>query len=309
MRYLKIKWLCGIGSTFLALLGVSALEYDEAFFPAFKQHSAESLQLRGLAELYPNTILFEAPELKVRSLREEAASIETIPPDITYVRIYRLEEAIDVIQKVIESPALILDMRYLQSESAGMELARLLNNGSNTASVTVVGEVPVSITTSKTKLEKETTPRKHPAIVLCNRQTAGPFEAMLHSLQSNQSVIAVGEATAGRTGSYKKTNNEIWMIKGEVRPDADTSLLATGFIPRIAIDATPETNYLSYNLYEAGTPISHLLRGERITNEAVSENEDRAADGAETFEPDAVLQRAVDIVAALQILQQLPDNH
>lgn len=296
----------------LLLCGSSHLsadvQVDTKFFPNLDQHTDETIQLRGLASLYPGTIFFEAPELSTRSQRQEAAKVETLPNKITYVRIYRLEEAIAAIQKTMDQPALILDLRYLQSESSGVKLANLLNSEPAVKSLTAVGKVPAKIQDALDELSIAATKRSYPAIVLCNRETAGPFEAILQILQSNGCIIGVGEATAGRTGFYTNLNDQAWVIEGELRPTPKMSLIKTGFVPRIEIEATPESNYLSYNIYEAGTPITRVLRnGNLLTSK--DKKDDKVDSEAEKFEPDAVLQRGVDIVAALQVLQQLPESN
>jgi hypothetical protein len=282
-------------------------QLDPTFFPEASKHTEESIRLHGLAQLYPGTILFESPELITRSEREEAARIEKLPRSITYIRIYRLDEAIPVIKEILDDQAVILDMRYLQSPHSGAALIPLLQSKQADTKITTVGVVPQAITDQLKPFEQAPTiNRRYPTVVLCNRQTAGPFEAILHSLQANGSIIAVGEATAGRTGYYKQTDNATaWMIEGELRPSSDTSLIASGFIPRIEIEGSPQKNYMSYHLYEAGTNIQRLLKDD--TKEIDEHTEDTDKDT--NFEPDAVLQRGVDIVAALQILQQLPDSH
>ncbi|MEN8662615.1 MAG: hypothetical protein ACN4GF_03715 [Lentimonas sp.] len=283
--------------------------FESEFFPELDAHSDELIRLKGLAELYPGTILFEEPKLAIRSQREEAASIEELPREITYVRIYRLEEAITALKEVVNHPALILDMRYLQSDRSGIALANLLNRENNTATLTAVGQITIEVKGTAKDPEDASSQRSYPAIVLCNRETAGPFEAILHSLQSQGCILAVGEATSGRTGYYQASDHGAWIIEGEVRPTPELSILETGFVPRIEIDATPESNYISYYLYEAGTSITRLLRDD--TKQSVTPKDDEAKtnkETAETFEPDAVLQRGVDIVAALQVLQQLPEN-
>ncbi|MGJ8652935.1 MAG: hypothetical protein ACSHX8_06640 [Opitutaceae bacterium] len=282
-------------------------QIDTEFFPGLDDQSDETIHLHGLASLYPGTILFKTPELLTRSQRQEAAKVEDLPNKIAYVRIYRLEEAISAIRKTVDTPALILDLRYLQAESLGAELASLLSSEPRIESLTAIGKVPASIEEALGELSISATKRTYPAIVLCNRETAGPFEAILHILQKNGSIIGVGEATAGRTGFYKKAKDQIWVIEGELRPTQNTSLINTGFVPRIEIDATPESNYMSYHIYEAGTPISRVLRKENLL--ATDDTEDSTEDAdAEKFEPDHVLQRGVDIVAALQVLQQLPES-
>jgi hypothetical protein len=292
--------LCG------SLALTAEVDLDAEFFPKLDQHSDETIRLHGLASLYPGTVLFETPELATRSQRVEAAKIEDLPNNIAYVRIYRLDEAISAIRDTIKRPALILDLRYLQSESAGIELANLLNSQSNVDSLTAVGQLPSSIQSAIDEIAVKAANRKYPAIVLCNRETAGPFEAILQILQKNGCIIGVGEATAGRTGFYKTEDEQTWIIEGELRPSPHESLINQGFIPRIQMQATPESNYVSYHIYEAGTPISRLLRG----NKPIMPESDEPSESApDKFEPDAVLQRGVDIVAALQVLQQLPNNN
>jgi len=309
---LSAQRLLKIGSCLLgAVCGASShsAELNLEFFPGLESHSEEVIRLRGLADLYPNTIWFEDPKLETRSLRDEAARIEELPREITYARVYRLDEAVSAIREVIDNPALIIDMRYLQSESSGIALASLLNSDRKVASVAAVGDVTVEIKDSINQRETIALQRSYPAIVLCNRETAGPFEAILHALQANGCIIAVGEATAGRTGYYKQSDTGAWIIAGEIRPSADVSILASGFVPRIEIEATPESNYLSYHLFEAGTPIARLLRNDAQKQAPTPKDDDDSDEKEdEDFEPDAVLQRGVDIVAALQVLEQLPEN-
>jgi sulfur carrier protein ThiS len=139
-------------------------------------------------------------------------------------------------------------------------------------------------------------------IVLCNRETAGPFEAVLAKLQQHGAIIGVGEATAGRTGFYEKSDHHTWILHGEIRPDEATSLVGTGFQPRIQLEINSEENYLSYHLYEAGTTIEQLLSQKNT----MPNNEAMEVEGV-LIKPDRILQRGVDIIAALQILQQQPE--
>ncbi|MFT6059959.1 MAG: hypothetical protein ACJAS5_001404, partial [Lentimonas sp.] len=72
------------------------------------------------------------------------------------------------------------------------------------------------------------------------------------------------------------------------------------FEPRIRLESDAKENYLSYHLYEAGTDIMQLLR-----NEDSSSDRDPIGEAeSSSIEPDRILQRGVDIIAALQILQQ-----
>ena len=275
---------------------------DESLFPALSTYSDETIRLHGLAQLYPDRVLFEAPQLTTATESRVATRVEDLPREIKYIRLYRLAEAKAVLAEFQAHQALILDFRFLKSERSAIELFDLFATTGWAEALTTIGDVPEQIT--DITLSDSYTLRDTPVIVLCNRETAGPFEAILHRLQQNGSIIAVGEPTAGRTGFYQKEDAAAWILQGELRPDSDTSLVGSGFEPRIQIPLTAEKSYLCYHLYEAGTAITQLLRQE----ERETEQSDSKPKHTDTpIETDQVLQRGVDIIAALQTLQQQPE--
>ena len=284
---------------------LSALQFDETFFPNLEETREEDVYLRGIAQLYPGRVLFEAPALIARSERTEAAKIENLPRDVKYVRIYRLEEAIPVIREVIAHPALVLDFRYLKSPSSGSALHALMSRRTAETTLTLIGDAPDHIREELAQAERGTVNRAHPAIILSNRETAGPFEAVLAGLQTEGSIIAVGENTAGRTGFYDHIRPQTWVLCGELRPAPQISLIPGGFAPRIHVKLSPETDYRSYHLYEAGTQLEQLIRQETRTLPVSKDNGESSAVSVQT---DQVLQRGIEIVAALQVLQELPDS-
>jgi hypothetical protein len=117
----------------------------------------------------------------------------------------------------------------------------------------------------------------------------------------------VGEATAGSTGSFRPHPevDGVWILCGEIRPSPDLSLIPGGVMPRITVAMSAKDNYRAYFLYEAGTSISSLIQKENLESKKTS------ADHPEEHPPaalqDLVLQKGIDIVAALQILEQLPE--
>ena len=102
----------------------------------------------------------------------------------------------------------------------------------------------------------------------------------------------MGETTAVQTGFYKQVEGPAWLLEGEIRPADKTSLIGAGFVPRIQVKLTPEQSYTAYHWYEAGSPLKQILEGSRS-----GENEDEPKQSI-----DPVLERAVEIVTALQIL-------
>ena len=275
---------------------------DESLFPGLSTYSDEAIRLHGLAQLYPGRVLFEAPQLTTATESRVATRVEDLPRAIKYIRLYRLDEAKSVLAAFQAHQALILDFRFLKSERSAIDLFDTFATTGWTEGLTPLGNVPEQMTDAK--LSDSYTLRDAPVIVLCNRETAGPFEAILHTLQQNGSIIAVGEPTAGRTGFYRKVATGAWILNGELRPDSDTSLVGHGFQPRIQIPLTAEQSYLCYHLYEAGTDIAQLLRQEKRDTDPSDQTPEHTDAPIQT---DEVLQRGVDIIAALQTLQQQPE--
>jgi hypothetical protein len=272
---------------------------DAALFPSLRDYSDEAIRLHGLAALFPDRVLFERPQLEIHSESRVAARVEDLPRAIKYIRIYRLNEAKSVLAEHQTQAALILDLRFLKSNHTAVDTFSGFATAKQANTLTTLGTVPAELNISS---EASSTVRDFPTIVLCNRKTAGPFEAVLHQLQAAGAIIAVGESTAGRTGFYSKASANAWILCGEVRPDSETSLVGVGFEPRIRLESEAKENYLSYHLYEAGTNILQLL-----SNEDSSSDSDQASEAdSRSIEPDRILQRGVDIIAALQILQQQP---
>jgi hypothetical protein len=291
-------------STTVVCAAVACQTYgqDAALFPSLSDYSAETIRLHGLATLFPGRVLFEDPKLNTTTESRVATRVEDLPRGIKYIRLYRLDEAAAVLAEHQAHPTLILDFRFLKSELAAANTLGTFAMGQQIDKLTTIGSTPDSlIQADDSSLIAQ---RDTPVIVLCNRETAGPFEAVLHQLQQTGAIIAVGEATAGRTGFYQQTKQQAWLLNGELRPDSDTSLVGIGFEPRILLEIDAEENYLSYHLYEAGTSIAQLLRQENHTE---AESHQTLEDDNILIEPDRILQCGVDIIAALQILQQQPE--
>ena len=284
-----------------AALACQANGQDASLFPSLNDYSAETIRLHGLASLFPGRVLFEDPELNTTTESRFATRVEDLPHGIKYIRLYRLNEAETVLNEYKNHPALIIDFRFLKSTSAAVNTLSPFAPANCLDTLTTFGSTPDNLieTDVATTAQRDT-----PVITLCNRETAGPFEAVLHRLQQTGAIIAIGEPTAGNTGFYKKSAHETWMLNGELRPDNDTSLVAIGFVPRIQLEISTEENYLSYHLYEAGTSITKLLR-QSLPSEA--EYHQTTSEDKVWQEPDRILQRGVDIIDALHILQQQPE--
>lgn len=279
----------------IALLGAAqlatAVELDSKLFPGIDATSDEELRLAGLAARYPGRVTFEQPEWELLGSDHEAARVEALPRDVTYIRVYRLEEAARVLHAHRKEASLIVDLRYLKSNSLGADSLGLLAQAEWLPTIEAHGqtaETLLTIAPSVAPIE-----RTQAAVVLCNRETAGPFEATLAALQAQGHIMAVGEATAGCTGFFEQSG-PAWILSGELFVGGE-SLVGTGFQPRIEVPGSAEANYNSYHLYEAGTELTQLIRPEQ----PIADDTEKAEAPKEL---DPILQRGLEIISALQIL-------
>jgi len=307
----------------LVFLCVTALplppNVNAELFPGADGHSATDAEVAGVAALYPGRVLHTPPRINDPANAGRAPKTTDLltPHEVTYIRIYDLEASINEIAKNLKKPALILDFRYVVAdEVASRKLAEALNKaGLDSAPVHGVGAMlepePLSAVSA--------TDKDHPkpvVLAIVNRLTAGPLEAWLEAFQEKESVQAVGEPTAGQPAIFRTYDGhpDYFIIQGELRPESG-SIVGTGLQPRFSVETTLEQNYLAYSRVERGTvDVANMLRHEHTavaatasgTSAGILAQQQSAAAAMEAGDP--VLQRAVDVVAALQVLGRLPSS-
>jgi hypothetical protein len=295
---------------------------DPTLFPGADTRDPAEVQLAGLAELYPGGVLHKAPQdLQVANLGRLPKSVE-LPRNVFYVRVYDLKVSkTQLADALTNNPMVIVDFRYVYAEAPDAEefADDLAKAGLTCSPVHGLGTMhePADLP-APTSADK-------PAplvLVLVNGQTAGPLEAWLAAFQETESVLAVGTATAGQPGTYHPAPDhpDYYVIDGELLPESG-SVLGTGLQPRFIVEVTPEQNKLAYDRVESGaTDVPAMLRRDRVTTAAAAIAPAPAAGTAPpgaapaasivpaTIEEvgDPVLQRAVDVVAALQVLGRVP---
>jgi hypothetical protein len=138
-------------------------------------------------------------------------------------------------------------------------------------------------------------------------------------------VLAVGTTTAGQPATYTDYPGQpgYFVIDGELRPESG-SIVGIGVKPHFVVDVSPQQNDVAYFSVERGTmDIVNMLRQERTVTAAPAANAATGAGNTNNQTPpsnaptpttvviearDPVLQRAVDVVAALQVLGRLPSS-
>lgn len=288
---------------------------DPTLFPDVDKVTTEEIELAGLASLYPGRILHETPHTLDANDQGRKPAAYDLPRNLSYLRVYDLGASLpQIAQLLADKPALILDLRYVCADAKAAEGFAGVLSAAGLDYNLVHGEgdtmpEPGKLPTRDPKITKPT-----PVVLaLVNGMTAGPVEAWLEAFQEKDSVLLVGTPTAGQPAHYKPipANPGYFIIDGELLP-VSGSLVGSGVKPRFPVDVTPEQSYDTYFFVERGGVITTLLRHDTNTTPA-------PAKPATTATPapipqsvpveeiaDPVLQRAVDVVAALQVLGRLP---
>ncbi len=303
-----------------AFMALAALplppETNPDLFPGADQYSAAEVELAGMMALYPGHILHGPPRDNDPANTTRPPKMAQLPREVYYLRIYDLGASLTQIAQCLNQQLVILDFRYVTADAAASEAfaGLLAKAGLASAPVHGIGSIKEPEPLPPAKAEDKDHP---PPVVLAlvNGQTSGPLEAWLEAFQEKESVLAVGAPTAGQPGKYDKYDGQpgYFIITGELRPESG-SLTGVGLKPRFLVDVTPQQNDVAYFTVERGTvDVSTMLRRERTTTTAAP-----AATGNTTTAPatqsvtvtteasDLVLQRAVDVVAALQVLGRVP---
>lgn len=306
----------------LTLIALAALplppETNPELFPGAEQYSAAEVELAGMMALFPGHILHGPPRANDPANTGRPPKMAQLPRDVYYLRIYDLAASLPQIEQCLNQQLVILDFRYVTADAASSEAfaGLLAKAGLASAPLQGIGTIkePEPLPAPKTENKDHSPPV---VLALVNGQTSGPLEAWLEVFQEKESVLAVGQPTAGQPGKYEKYDSQpgYYIITGELRPESG-SLTGVGVKPRFLVEVTPQQNDVAYFTVERGTvDISNMLRHERTATTAAP----AAATGNATSAPpatqsvtvtteatDLVLQRAVDVVAALQVLGRVP---
>ncbi|BET67978.1 hypothetical protein ASA1KI_28960 [Opitutales bacterium ASA1] len=320
----------------VALLAVPARtaaadDLPAPFFPPTEHAPSSEEGWSALEERFPHL---------VRPWCEPAEkSQETIPatpvelrPGLVYLRIRSIDADLASIAALPTTGAAVLDLRFLGTRE--LEPARRLG--------AALARAPLRLALRSEQGHEQLTiepvstgARPRLVIALVNRATAGPFEAVLYALQQNGDVLLVGEPTRGATGLFARlTVHPRWQIvRTDVRPSQERSLLGTGAMPALHVEVDPADDEESYRALDAGTAVGALLdsvvektrfdearllsqhdQGITRSSRTVSPPRPREAvspppsEATPTVPVDRILQRAVNAVVALQALGRLGDS-
>jgi hypothetical protein len=155
-------------------------------------------------------------------------------------------------------------------------------------------------------------------VVLADGETAGGAEALAAALRFYNKALVIGQATAGRAVEYSDLplpSGKILRVAAAEAVSADGhSLYPTGLKPDLPVEMSMMEKRSIFQaslekglgpfIYDAGRPHMNeaaLLAG---TNPELESLEQRRGRTEQRLPRDAVLQRALDLVTSLQIVQK-----
>lgn len=288
-------------------------ELPAQFFPGLKETPADKIYLQGLMSVYPGRILDKAPEKESTNSTREPL-VEELPRGITYLRVYDIASSREALNASSGLEALIIDLRYVSGTLGDAQA--LLMHFQDGADLHELQRIPKQApTTDDPEMAMRSTVEKYEPfspltkpIVLFNHRTRGAIESALEALLREGRIMTVGTQTAGNTGSFKPMPGAkgFWVIESEVKATDGPSLLGVGLEPEVAVDVTPEQDFTGYQLLETGYSAEAILRAQLPSLSGDEAQEEDEANEENKRAVDPILQRAVEVVIALQILGKLP---
>ena len=305
-----------IVASLMALGGVAMAEtgLDSQFFPGLAERTDAEVRLAGLARLYPQRVLDAPPETE-NPRAGQAPLVEELSRGIVYIRIYDLDTSEEAFHEHIDTVALIIDARFLWTPVDQLRATWLWKwFGPDAPRTQWVGEgqpspQEQSATGPRAEVVSGETPvtREPPVIFLVNGRTRGGIEAWLAALQSDGRVVAIGHPTAGATGRYRPAHSAegYWVVTGDIRAEDGESLLGEGLMPEVRIRVSAEADARAWERVEQGIDIPAVLNLPWSEPEGSGGSTETASRKPTLPAHDAVLQRAVDIAVARQLLGEV----
>ncbi|RKX32903.1 MAG: hypothetical protein DRP71_11390 [Verrucomicrobia bacterium] len=299
--------------------------FPSELFPGLDELDESELLLESLKRRYPGRVLDQAlPEL-----REQAGDpiVQLGTGGVTYVRVLNLSAAFPAIEQSLTGSIALIDLRYVSGTiEPSLNLGSTLV-GSGNLTLEIIGDYGIESGIGDTDLltirSDDSPPRSAVVIVLTNGMTSGFLEPVLSELQAAHSIIGIGMQTAGRTATYRSVPGyqDWYTISGEIRSGADGSLVDTGFMPAILVEATADEDLAGYEGFDPARPLSATLEQamekERFDEARLQREFSRSAepitptpDSETASEPppatDPVFRHAFFVIEGMRALGRLP---
>lgn len=271
--------------------------------------SADELILEGLAARFPGRVRRSLPE--PAALPDSPGWTALWPRSIRFVRIHRLPEGLAILRPHLAEPWLIVDLRNVHAGlGEASPLAAAL--GGNGVVVEVVGDGDGEDGRRVMGEGEGGGPEViRPPLVLVNGHTSGALEAVLLSLQRAGRITIVGTRTAGRTGDYQRleVGGGYFVVRSHVQPSGGPPLVGVGLTPEVPVEVAEAADEHAYFALSREVGPEPLLRY-HLSGVRAPEADGPPGNGSGSVLSgggDAIAQRAVDMVVALQLLGPMAD--
>ncbi|MDR2512969.1 MAG: hypothetical protein LBD01_04150 [Puniceicoccales bacterium] len=275
--------------------------FPPELYPDLGSHTNDEIFLAGLAAVYRGRVVRKPPAAKLAAkIPPRNAMSVKLSNDIEYIRCYAGGKVPEPKER-----ARIIDLRCFKADIQSVaECTQLLERliGA-TPRVSAQGDYPLGavVLPSAAALSPQqpgpaqNTPATALCVILVNKGTSGPIEAMLADLQSAGKVILVGSVTAGDTANYTPFKEyPSWLrIAGELQSASSTqSFVGKGVEPRVSVNIGFEKDLGAWLRVENGVSPETALGLAQTRRGANGNNNDGLTD--------MVLRRGYDILVALQ---------
>lgn len=242
-----------------AVAAAGAAELPAAYFPADAATPTDAEGWATLAAAFPHRL--EAAASGAPRLVSPPATRLATRSGVDYVRVRRLGDNLATLAAALETEQVVIDLRYVRGDFAeSLQFAQLLARHPLQVEIAGAGGAgPIVVEpTGRRKAGQR-------SVILVNRATAGPLEALLDALQAAGDVLLVGTPTAGDTGYFPDSpaggpQPPDWrVIGGDFRRAGGPSLLDVGATPGLLVESPPADEEAAYLALDAGTPIGELL--------------------------------------------------
>jgi hypothetical protein len=247
--------LAGVAGFLLAATAFAGL--PRQFFPPDTPVPADDDAWALLAVRFPGRVR-QMPAAGATTPARDVAPVPAalrldVHEGLDFIRVHDVARDLPAMEEAIAAPALIIDLRAVRGEldeSAALG-ALLTRREIRLETLPKLEPQPAAIAPRGIRRSGQV------SLILVNRETSGPLEAVLDALQDAGEVLLVGPRTAGDVGIFQGTG---WQaLIGEYRRAGGPSLLDTGVRPVLSVETPLADDEAAWRALESGAPVASLL--------------------------------------------------
>ncbi len=237
--------------------------FPEELFPGVEELDESELLLEALQHHFPGRVL-NTPPLNTLDSQGEPTGRES-DAGVSYIRVRNLSAALPWIERGLGDSVVLIDLRYVKSDLVDAIALATLLAGEEKLVFDLLGQYATTAGMKESNrlivATDEPSSGNPTVIVLTNRETSGPLEAILSELQAHRSIMIIGTRTAGLTAAFRRVpGNPGWyVISGEIQPASEGSLVGSGLSPDIQVEVDADDESAAYAGFDPNLPLNTIL--------------------------------------------------